>query len=136
MMDVNETQTQTQTNANAMDTDTDTNENTDTFPQCKPGFCDFFCFDSYEDPIKKPGQIWLFGKTLNKQRNGWESICVHIKNIDRCMFVLPRLKNKDDDIENGERIEFLQVYNELNIKRQKLGIPKIAAMPIDKKYCF
>merc|ERR1719445_32223 len=120
---------------NAMNID-ENDENTNTFPQCKPGFVDFYCFDAYEDPIKKPGQIWLFGKTLNKQRNGWQSICLAVKNIDRTMYVLPRLKNKADDIESGERIEFQQVYAELNEKRQRLNIQKIAAMPMDKKYAF
>jgi len=110
-------------------------ENTDNYPQCKTGFIDFFWFDAYEDAVRKPGQIYLFGKTLNKQ-NEWQSICVFIKNIQRTMYVLPRLKNKTDDIENGERIEFLNVYKELNEKRQRLGISKFAAGPVDKKYCF
>ncbi len=114
----------------------DLNEDTDNYPQSPSGYIDFFWFDAYEDPINKPGQIYLFGKTLNKDNNKWESICVYIKNIQRTMYVLPRLKNKDDDIDNGERVDFLNVYHELNAKRDQLGIAKFAAKPVTKKYCF
>eukprot|EP01084_Bolivina_argentea_P193924 332686_1 len=114
----------------------DNRNNYDNYPESKPGYTDFFWFDAYEDPIRKPGQIYLFGKTLNNKTNKWESISIYIKNIERTLYILPRLKNKNDDIEHGERIEPMQVYQELNNKRSILGIDKFAAMPVDKKYCF
>ena len=125
----------TDMNSNKNKTKEDTPENTDNYPQSKPGFIDFFWFDAYEDPVRKPGQIYLFGKTLN-QRNEWQSICVLIRNIQRTMYILPRLKNKSDNVDNGERIEFINLYNEINAKRQRLGIRKFAAGPIERKYCF
>lgn len=109
--------------------------NTDDYPRGKPGFIDFFWFDAYEDPLRKPGEIYLFGKRLN-DKNQWKSVCVWIRNIERTMYVLPRLLNKTDDVEVGERAEVMDVYTEINEKRKRLGITKIAACPIEKRYCF
>eukprot|EP01084_Bolivina_argentea_P111949 199673_1 len=115
----------------------ETMSSTDNYPSCaQAGYIDFFWFDAYEDALRKPGQIYLFGKTLNARTHEWESICLFIGNISRVMYILPRLKNKTDDIENGERVEFINVYNEINEKRQRLGIRKFAAGPVEKKYCF
>merc|ERR550532_1657439 len=89
--------------------------NTDDYPRGKPGFLDFFWFDAYEDPFRKPGQIYLFGKCLVKDT--WKSVCIHIKNIERTMYILPRLKNKGDDVDVGERVDVMDVYGEINEKR-------------------
>eukprot|EP01084_Bolivina_argentea_P056160 102822_1 len=114
----------------------DNRNNYDNYPQPKPGYIDFFWFDAYEDPIEEPTQIYLFGKTLSNKTNQWESISIRIKNIERTLYILPRLKNKCHNIEHGERFTLMEVYQELDNKRSILGINKFAVIGEVKKYCF
>lgn len=45
-------------------------------------------WDIWEDPFKKPGQIFLFGKAL---LNGIPtSTCLQIQNVEHCLYFLPR----------------------------------------------
>lgn len=45
-------------------------------------------WDAWEDPFKRPGQVFLFGKVGNAKEN--KSVCVHVENVDRCLYLLPR----------------------------------------------
>lgn len=48
-------------------------------------------WDAWEDPIKRPGQIFLFGKVaVDKTKNEYSSVCLKIDNVDRCVYLLPR----------------------------------------------
>lgn len=48
-------------------------------------------WDAYEDPIKMPGKIFLFGKMVSEQNpNEFKSVCVTIENVNRCLYLLPR----------------------------------------------
>lgn len=51
-------------------------------------------WDAWEDPIKRPGQLYLFGKieTLNEKSNSksYQSVCVQVENVERRLYLLPR----------------------------------------------
>lgn len=52
----------------------------------------FWFWDAWEDPYKKPGQIYLFGKIAveGKSPPEFKSACIKVENIDRCLYLLPR----------------------------------------------
>lgn len=51
----------------------------------------FWFWDAWEDPIKFPGKVFLFGKTpTEKNPREFRSVCIAIENVDRCLYVLPR----------------------------------------------
>lgn len=51
----------------------------------------FWYWDAYEDPIKLPGKLFLFGKMVSdKNPNEYKSVCVTVENVNRCLYVLPR----------------------------------------------
>lgn len=49
-------------------------------------------WDAWEDHIKAPGQLYLFGKVAIEGRTPveYKSACVKIENVERCMYLLPR----------------------------------------------
>jgi DNA polymerase alpha subunit A len=54
----------------------------------------FYYWDAWADPIKRPGEIFLFGKVeapgSGKNSTEYKSICVHVENVDKCLYLLPR----------------------------------------------
>lgn len=51
----------------------------------------FWYWDAYEDPIKLPGKLFLFGKMVSDQNpKEFKSVCVTIENVNRCLYLLPR----------------------------------------------
>lgn len=52
----------------------------------------FWLWDAWEDPYKRPGQIFLFGKIAaeGKSPSEYISACIKVENIDRCLYMLPR----------------------------------------------
>lgn len=51
----------------------------------------FWYWDAYEDTIKFPGKIYLFGKMVSNQNpKEYKSVCITVENVDRCLYLLPR----------------------------------------------
>lgn len=51
----------------------------------------FWFWDAWEEPIKFPGKVFLFGKEpLEKNPKEFRSVCVTIENVQRCLYALPR----------------------------------------------
>lgn len=51
----------------------------------------FWFWDAWEEPVKFPGKVFLFGKVQSEQNpNEYKSVCVTIENVERCLYVLPR----------------------------------------------
>ena len=79
---------------------------------------EFYWIDMYEDHYKQPGTVYIFGKVWVEKANSFvrsvyytcwlllfvylliiiinnfcfNSCCVSVKNIERCMYFLPRIK--------------------------------------------
>lgn len=50
----------------------------------------FYWIDAYEEP-NLPGTVFLFGK-VGVADDAFVSCCVMVKNIQRCLYLLPRKK--------------------------------------------
>lgn len=51
----------------------------------------FWFWDAWEDPIKFPGKIFLFGRVPSEQNpKEFKSVCITVENVQRCLYVLPR----------------------------------------------
>jgi DNA polymerase alpha subunit A len=84
--------------------------------------------DAWEDNTKRPGEIFLFGKTpvYNKARIEFHSICVIVENVDRCLYVLP----KSEISLNEAMAEFSNyVHTDLNISSCRSKV-------VEKLFCF
>jgi len=75
-----------------------------------------FWFDAFEDHLKQPGIVFLFGKVWTEFARQHVSCCVAVKNIERCVYLLPRchrvnMKTKTEDL--SRPVTFLDVYQVL-----------------------
>lgn len=51
----------------------------------------FWFWDAWEEPVKFPGKVFLFGKVQSDQNpNEYKSVCVTVENVERCLYLLPR----------------------------------------------
>lgn len=51
----------------------------------------FWFWDAWEEPIKFPGKLFLFGRVQSdKNPNEFNSVCVTVENAERCLYLLPR----------------------------------------------
>lgn len=50
----------------------------------------FYWIDAYEEP-SNPGTVFLFGK-VGVANDAFVSCCVTVRNIQRCLYLLPRKK--------------------------------------------
>jgi len=72
-----------------------------------------FWFDAFEDHLKQPGIVFLFGKVWAESAKQHVSCCVSVKNIERCVYLLPRRYrvNIKTNVEDQSRpVTFLDVY--------------------------
>ncbi|XP_071950860.1 DNA polymerase alpha catalytic subunit-like [Antedon mediterranea] len=93
----------------------------------------FYWFDSYEDPYKQPGVVYLFGKVWIDSAKTHVSCCVPVKNIERQVFLLPRETN----LRTNEPVGFRDVYEEVNSRvSERFKLMKFKCRKVTKKYCF
>ena len=72
-----------------------------------------FWFDAFEDHMKQPGIVFLFGKVWAESAKQHVSCSVSVRNIERCVYLLPRRYrvNVKMNIEDQSRpVTFLDVY--------------------------
>lgn len=56
----------------------------------------FYWIDAYEEP-SLPGTVFLFGK-VGVADDTFVSCCIIVKNVQRCLYVLPRKKVMSETI--------------------------------------
>lgn len=95
-------------------------------------------WDAWEDQYKRPGQIYLFGKVpANKQTTGFQSVCVHIENVEKCIYLLPRefIWDSVTRTETAESVTLNDVYNEfVNTIASELKITTYRSKPVTKNF--
>ncbi|XP_044179976.1 DNA polymerase alpha catalytic subunit-like isoform X2 [Acropora millepora] len=98
----------------------------------------FYWFDAYEDRLKQPGTVYLFGKVWIESAKAFVSCSVAVKNIERQIFILPRDKKREvDGSETDKPVEFIDVYQEFNDKiATKHRIMKFISRKVQKAYAF
>jgi len=73
-----------------------------------------FWFDAFEDHLKQPGIVFLFGKVWAESAKQYVSCCVSVKNIERCVYLLPRryrINIKTNSEDQSRPVTFLDVYH-------------------------
>lgn len=92
-------------------------------------FLHVYWFEITEFP-EVPGKVYLFGKTpLKDQKGKFTTCCIIIPNIEKRLYVLPRVKN-------GERASLESVENELTSISKKHKMTNFKCRPVLKKYAF
>ncbi|KAF5306657.1 hypothetical protein FQA39_LY08846 [Lamprigera yunnana] len=98
----------------------------------------FFWWDAYENHFKRPGEIFLFGKTYSEAAKSYVSCCVIVQNIERKIYLLPRSHVLDSDRQpTGKPVTMFDVYSEFKqVYSQQLNVQKFKSRKVTKKYCF
>eukprot|EP00117_Sycon_ciliatum_P005097 scpid11208/ scgid3347/ DNA polymerase alpha catalytic subunit; DNA polymerase alpha catalytic subunit p180 len=102
----------------------------------------FYWIDLYEEAREKPGSVHVFGKAPRQDkktgRTTFVSCCMHVNNIERKMYFLPRAKKLDKNgQETDEDVTIMDVYQEFNdIVSTKYKIMRYLSKKVTKKYCF
>ncbi|VDO47838.1 unnamed protein product [Onchocerca flexuosa] len=79
----------------------------------------FYWLDAFEDPVKMPGTVYLFGRLINGGIS--ESCCVIVKNIWRQVFFLPREKRLVNEVQTDEA-DLMQVNEEVQQILRSMGV--------------
>lgn len=102
----------------------------------------FWYWDAWEDANIRPGEVCLFGRlpgAVDKTSNNPQSVCVHVKNIEKCLFLLPRERFWDSKTKQmtDKPVSLMDVYNEFNEKvAPELGVDTFLSRKAMKKYPF
>uniref|UniRef100_A0A1B0GK25 DNA polymerase n=1 Tax=Lutzomyia longipalpis TaxID=7200 RepID=A0A1B0GK25_LUTLO len=96
-------------------------------------------WDAWEDPMKRPGQLFLFGRiAADKSNENFKSITVHIQSVDRKLYLLPRqyLLDKMTREETRERVTLGHVAQELDEILTQLGVQSYKTKEVMKNFAF
>ncbi|KAF5303013.1 hypothetical protein FQR65_LT08342 [Abscondita terminalis] len=98
----------------------------------------FFWWDAYENAFKRPGEIFLFGKTYCESVKSYVSCCVTIQNVERKIYLLPRTHVLDLYREPTETaVGMIDVYHEFNNNyAPRLSLQSFKSRKVIKNYCF
>ncbi|XP_070173652.1 DNA polymerase alpha catalytic subunit-like [Littorina saxatilis] len=99
----------------------------------------FYWLDTFEDPYKQPGSVYLFGKMWIESAKTHVSCCVTVKHIERKIYLLPRATKMDlkTKIDTEEPVSMMDVYQEFNDKMaERHKITKFKSKKATKKYAF
>ncbi|KAI9032680.1 hypothetical protein CLU79DRAFT_727437 [Phycomyces nitens] len=92
-------------------------------------------YDVYER--REKGDIYLFGKVLEKTTNSYISCCVNVKNIERNVFVLPRESQFNDQNQPTDTpVTMDDVYTEFSDICDHFKITKWGSKECKRKYAF
>ena len=99
-----------------------------------------YWIDIYEDPVNQPGILFLFGKVLDPASKLFISCAVMIKNLERCLFILPRQQrweNPDDPSSATDiPVSIADVHEEMTEVFEKMRIDRVRMKPVKRSYAF
>ena len=92
-----------------------------------------FWIDAYEGPN---GVVFLFGKVYNKKTAAFDSCCLTVNAIERCLFFLPRPKLVERGVETDVDNDMQLVWEEVDGIMTKHRISNWSIKECEKKYAF
>ena len=100
-----------------------------------------FWYDAYEDAMKHPGVVWLFGKVWIESANSFVSCCLTVKNIPRRIYLTKREIFCDaktgQPLPGDKEVTSMDLYNEFNSKiAKRYKIMEHKCRPVEKSYAF
>jgi len=100
-----------------------------------------YWFDAYEDAVKHPGTVWLFGKVWIESAKAYVSCCVTVKNIQRRIYLAKRdffaNPKTGETLAGNTEVTSMDMYNEFNSKiAKKYRILEHKCKPVEKLYAF
>lgn len=87
----------------------------------------FYWLDAIEDSFSHSGTVYLFGKVFIPSMKSFESICVRVENIPRCVYFSPKDTNPTD---------WSAAVEEISELCSAAGIRKHAVKIVKRKYAF
>ncbi|KAB0798439.1 hypothetical protein PPYR_09432 [Photinus pyralis] len=98
----------------------------------------FFWWDAYENVTKRPGEIFLFGKTYCDAVKSYVSCCVVVQNVERKIYLLPRTHVLDLHRRPTDTpVSMIDVYHEFNNNyAPRLCLKSFKSRKVTKYYCF
>ncbi|KAH8337343.1 hypothetical protein KR059_007522, partial [Drosophila kikkawai] len=71
----------------------------------------FWYWEAWEDPVKLPGEVFLFGRTADGK-----SVCVRVQNINRVLYLLPRqfLLDPISKEPTNQKVTVADIYKEFD----------------------
>lgn len=100
----------------------------------------FFFLDAWVDAMHRPGEIYLFGKIeAPGKTNIYHSICIKIENVNRHLFLLPRIYIYDLKTKNltDKEVTIADVYEEFDERISKeLKLTSFNSRRVFKSFAF
>lgn len=113
-------------------------------------------WDAWSDPIRAPGQVYLFGKVpctakteptssaaaepvTNRSKAEFKSMCVRLEKVERCVYLLPHAFHLDPvTLEKTKRpVTFVDVYEEFKEKiAPALQLESWKSKKVTKNFAF
>nr|WCZ58504.1 DNA polymerase alpha catalytic subunit [Andalucia godoyi] len=87
----------------------------------------FYWIDAIEDMFSHSGTVYLFGKVYIPSSKSYESICVHIQAVPRCVYFSPK---------EPDRLDLASCMEEVSQMCSKCGIRKHGVKIVKRKYAF
>ncbi|GAB0097436.1 DNA polymerase [Sergentomyia squamirostris] len=95
--------------------------------------------DAWEDPFKRPGQLFLFGRIkMEGTADSYKSVTIHIQSVNRKLFLLPRpyLLDKVTREETKEKVTLGHVLQEFQEVLRELKIESFQTKTVTKNFAF
>ncbi|XP_055704301.1 DNA polymerase alpha catalytic subunit isoform X2 [Phlebotomus papatasi] len=96
-------------------------------------------WDAWEDPVKRPGQLFLFGRVqVENSKENYKSVTVHIQSVNKRLFLLPRqyLLDKVTREETRDKVTLGHVMQEFQEVLQELKIESFQSKQVTKNFAF
>ncbi|KAF9984327.1 DNA-directed DNA polymerase alpha catalytic subunit pol1 [Modicella reniformis] len=89
------------------------------------------------DACEVRGVVYIFGKVLQRSTNTYISCCVAVHNLERNLFVLPRVKRLDKQgNETDIEVDLADVYTEFDGILLENKVNAWQSKPAERKYAF
>ncbi|XP_055907057.1 DNA polymerase alpha catalytic subunit [Eupeodes corollae] len=99
----------------------------------------FYYWEAWEDPVRIPGEVFLFGKLQGKTDTDSKSICVRVEDIKRVLYLLPREYMLDPITKEktNQKVELTDVYKEFEeVISTEIGVDEFRSKRVTKNFAY